>query len=291
MPEPNEDVNAVEPSTTEQQAVNENVEQETTTEETATQETTEQTQEVSKPQKQEFSPVDEKGVPWMNRFYESERKAKELIDNLEVKMGEILSRQPTQSQPEYTIQDYEQFAIDHPEQRAWVEEQKAAIIQKNVAKIAQNEIKAVEEKRTAEQKRQNAYNYVVQSYPECFVTDNFGNRQWNNQSPIVQQIGVIMNDPRFKNDPEGLAAAAEMAYGRIARMQGSQTQKKVKTLQQSLKKVQKGTLIEGAGQTATKTTKDELEVAKQRLRERVGDKKAAQNAVKAYLKKHGVIEE
>jgi hypothetical protein len=206
-------------------------------------------------------------------------------------MGEILSKQTTQIQPEYSISQYEQFAIDHPEQRPWVEEQKAQIIQKNVAKIAQSEIKAVDEKRTAEQKKQNSYGYVVQTYPECFVRDNFGNLQWNNQHPMVQQIGQIMNDNRFKNDPEGLIAAADMAYGRMARMQSSQTQKKVKTLQQNLKKVQKGTLIEGAGQQATKSVKDELTKAKEVLFSKIGNKDAAHNVVKAYLKKYGVIEE
>lgn len=288
MPEEKEEVKQTdETSTSEKEVVNEET---VSTEETTTQETTETTQEESKPQ-QQFSPVDEKGVPWMNRFYESERKSKELLDNLEVKMGEILSKRTTQTQPEYSIAQLEQFAIEQPAQRPWVEEQKAKIIEKNVAKVTQSEIKAVEEKRTAEVKRQNSYAYVVQTYPECFITDNFGGRQWNNQSPMVQQIGFIMNDPRFKNDPEGLMAAADMAYGRMARMQSGQTQKKVKTLQQNLKKVQKGTMIEGSGQQESKSTKDELAKAMERLKTNKVDKTAAQDTVKAYLKKIGAIEE
>jgi hypothetical protein len=289
MDEIKEVVNTEESATSEQDVVN-TEEQETSTEETTTQETTEQTQEESKPQKQEFSPVDEKGVPWMNRFYESERKSRELLENLENKMGEILS-QKTQTQPEYSISQLEEFAIANPVQRPWVEEQKSKIIEKNVAKIAQNEIKAVDEKRTAEQKRQNAYGYVTQAYPECFVRDNFGNLQWNNQSPLVQQISQIMNDSRFKNDPEGLVAAADMAYGRMARMQSGQNQKKVKSLQMNLKKVQKGTMIEGSGQQATKAVKDEFTKAKEKLLSSPGNKNAAQDVVKAYLKKAGVIEE
>lgn len=279
-----------ETSTSEQEVVNMEG-QETSTAETTTQETTEQTQEESKPQKQEFSPVDEKGVPWMNRYYESERKTKELMDNLETKMGEILSQRTQAQQPEYSIAQLEQFAIEQPAQRPWVEEQKAKIIEKNVAKIAQNEIKGVEEKRTAEQKRQSAYGYVVQSYPDIFIIDNFGNRQFNNQHPMVQQMGMIMNDPRFKNDPEGLMAAADIAYGRMARMQSGQTQKKVKVLQQNLKKVQKGTLVEGSGQQSTTVKKDELAAAKERLKSNKVDKTAAFDVVKAYLKKTGAIEE
>jgi len=281
------DVNTEESSASEQEVVN-TEEQTTSTEETTTQETTEQTQEEGKTQ--QFSPVDEKGVPWMNRYHESERKSKELLENLESKMGEILS-QRTQSQPEYSIAQLEQYAIEHPEQRPFVEEKKAEIIQKNVAKIAQTEIKAAEEKQTAQQKRQSAYSYVVNAYPECFVKDSFGGLQWNNQNPLVQQIGQIMNDSRFKNDPEGLVAAADMAYGRLARMQSSQTQRKVKTLQQNLKKIQKGTLTEGSGQQTVTASKDELTKAKERLKTKLNDKTAARDAVRAYLKKSGVIEE
>ena len=284
------DVNTSESSTEEKEVVNMEG-QETSTEDTTTQETTEQTQESGQTQKQDFSPVDEKGVPWMNRFYESERKSKELLDNLESKMGEILNKQNTPTQREYSISELETYGIQHPEYRPWVEEQKAEIIQKNVAKIAQKEIQAGEEKRTGEQKRQSAYSYVSQVYPECFFKDNFGNLNWNNQHPMVQQIGMIMNDTRFKNDPEGLVAAADMAYGRMARMQSSQNQKKVKTLQQNLKKVQKGTMIEGSGQQATKSTKDDFSKAREALSASPSNKFAAKNAVKAYLKKYGVIQE
>jgi hypothetical protein len=288
MPEEVKDVNTTESSTEEKEVVNTG-EQETSTEQTTTQETTEQTQEESKPQ--QFSPVDEKGVPWMNRFYESERKSKELLENIETKMAEMLSKQSTPQQREYSISELETFAISNPNYRPWVEEEKAKIIQKNVSKATQDEIKVVEEKRTAEGKRQNAYSYVVQSYPDCFLKDNFGNLQWNNQSPLVQQIGMIMNDSRFKNDPEGLIAAADMAYGRLARMQTGQTQKKVKTLEQNLKKVQKGTLIEGSGTQETKSSKDEFTKAKERLKTKINDKTAAFDAVKAYLKKTGAISE
>ena len=288
MPEEVKDVNTTESSTEEKEVVNTG-EQETSSEQTTTQETTEQTQEESKPQ-QQFSPVDERGVPWMNRFYESERKSKELLENIETKMAEMLSKQSTPQQREYSISELETFAMSNPNYRPWVEEEKAKIIQKNVSKATQDEIKVVDEKRTAEGKRQNAYSYVVQSYPDCFLKDNFGNLQWNNQSPLVQQIGMIMNDSRFKNDPEGLIAAADMAYGRIARMQSGQNQKKVKTLEQTLRKTQKGTLTEGSGTQEAKSSKDEFTKAKERLSSKPGNKDAARDAVKAYLKKTGVIE-
>jgi hypothetical protein len=271
MPEPKEDVKqSEESSATEQEVVNNEGEQTTPVEETTTQETTEQTQDAGQTPKQDFSPVDEKGVPWMNRFYESERKSKELIDNLESKIGEILTKQSTPAQPqEYTVSQLEEYALKNPEYRPWVEEQKAELIAKKSAKLAQNEIKVVEDKRMADIKRQQSYNYVSQQYPDCFTRDNFGNQTWNNSNPMVQQIGLIMQDKRFAQDPEGLVAAADMAYGRLARMQSSQTQKKVKTLQQNLKKVQKGTMIEGGGQQAVKAVKDDFARAKETLYTRI----------------------
>jgi len=293
MPEPKEDVKqSEESSATEQEVVNNEGEQTTPVEETTTQETTEQTQPQGDVVKQDFSPVDEKGVPWMNRFYESERKSKELIDNLESKIGEILTKQSTPAQPqEYSISQLEEYALKNPEYRPWVEEQKAEVIAKKSAKLAQNEIKVVEDKRNADIRRQQSYSYVMQQYPNCFTRDAYGNQVINNAEPMVQHINMIMADKRFSQDPEGLVAAADMAYGRLARMQSSQTQKKVKTLQQNLKKVQRGTMIEGAGQQAVKAVKDDFAKAKETLYTKRQDKDAAHTAVKAYLKKYGVIEE
>jgi hypothetical protein len=67
--------------------------------------------------------------------------------------------------------------------------------------------------------------YVTDSYPELFIKDNLGNKVWNIQHPMMQYINQIMQDPRFANDPEGLSAAADMAYGRYSRMSNANTQK------------------------------------------------------------------
>jgi hypothetical protein len=291
MPEAQEDVNPEESSTSEQEVVKESVEQETTTEETTTQETTEQTQEESKPQ--QFSPVDEKGVPWVNRYHESERKAQDLINNLETKMGEILSKQTTPAQREYTIGELEQFAIDRPDQRPWVEEQKAKVIGKDIARITEEKVKEVEVKQKSELVRQQSMQWVS-NHPrlqECFIKDPFGNKTWNNSHPLTQMIAAYSNDPDIKNRPNGAVIATKLALADYMDSQDTASQKKVKVLQQNLKKVQKGQQIEGGGQTATKVIKDEFTRAKENLKTKIGNKDAAQEAVKAYLKKYGVLEE
>jgi len=286
----NEVVNTEESATSEQEVVKE-VEQTTTPDETTTQEVTEQPQEESKPQ--QFSPVDEKGVPWVNRYHESERKSRELLENLETKMGEILSKQTTPAQKEPTISELEQFALERPEQRPWVEEQKAIKIGKDIARITEEKVKEVETKQRAEIVRQQSINWVY-NHPrlqECFVKDPFGNKVWNKEHPLTRMIGVYSNDPDIKNRPNGAVIATKLALADYMDSQDNVSQKKVKVLQQNLKKVQKGTMIEGSGQQATKSTKDEFTRAKEVLMGKVGNKDAATNAVKAYLKKYGVIEE
>ena len=277
-----EDVNASEPST-EEQVVEETVE-ETTEVESTQPETTgqpEKSQEESKPQ---YEPVDEFGVPYKNRAMEWQRKAQELTDRLPSMIEEAVAKakQPTQER-QYSISELESYAIQHPEYRPWVEEQKAKVIEENVGRVAEERVQAVEKKRDAEVKRGQAFQYVVQTYPEMFTRDNFGNVRFNNQNPLTQQVGEIMRDPRFSNDPDGLIAASDMAYGRLARMQNSTTQKKVKTLNQNLRKVQKQTMVEGSGIK----TASEVKSGKQRAMDnlaKTGSIKDAKVAIGEILK-------
>lgn len=287
-----QDVNAVEPSATENEVVKEEVGQTTTPEETTTQEVTGQPQEESKPQ--QFSPVDEKGVPWVNRYHESERKSRELLENLETKMGEILSKQNTQSQPkEYTISEIEKFAMENPEHRPWAEEQKARLIGKEIARITEEKVKEVEVKQRSENIRNQSVNWAF-NHPrlqECFMQDPYGNKVWNNEHPLTRMIGANLNDPDLKRRPDALVIATKLALSDYMDSQINTTQKKVKTLQQNLKKVQKATMSEGGGTNATKSVKDEFTKAKELLMSKSGNKDAAGLAVKAYLKKYGVIQE
>lgn len=289
MPEPQEDVNPEESSTSED-VVKEEAEP-SATEESTPQETTEQPQEESKPQ--QFSPVDEKGVPWVNRYHESERKSQELLNNLETKMGEILSKTNTPTPRDYTIGELEQYAIDRPDQRPWVEEQKARIIGKDIARITEEKVKEVETKQKAEVTRQQSMQWVS-NHPrlqECFARDPFGNKTWNQSHPLTQMIARYSNDPDIKNRPNGAVIATKLALADYMDSQDNNAKQQVKVLKQNLKKVQKGTMIEGGGQQASKTTKDEFTKAKEALMGKPGNKDFAHNVVKAYLKKSGVIEE
>jgi len=286
MPE-EKDVNTSE-SSTEEQVVEKSAE-ETAEAETTQPETTEQsseetvTQEESKPQ---YEAVDEFGVPYKNRAMEWQRKTAELTERLPQLIEEAVARgRETTQERQYSIAELETFALQNPQQRPWVEEQKAKLLQEQIGKITEEKVKAAETKSEAKIIRGQAYQYVTQNYPEMFIKDTFGNMVFNNQHPLTQQVGLIMQDPRFANAPDGLMAAADIAFARYSRAQNANTQRKVKTLNQNLRKVQKQTLVEGSGTKASPQTRSEKQKALEKL-SKSGSMEDAKLAIGEILKSH-----
>lgn len=290
MNEPQEAVNATESAPVEkEQVVNEQTEQ--TAPETTEQVTNEQQQEETPAQgnvQPQYEAVDEYGVPYKNRYMEAQRKLQELPERIPQIIEDTLAKRQAPQEVEYSISQLEQFALDNPNQRPWVEEQKAKIVEKRTIKATQEQIKASESKREGELKRQQSFQYVAANYPEIFTVDPYGNRVFNNQHPLTQQIGQIMQDPRFANDPEGLVAAADMAAGRLARMQQMQSANKNKLLKRQVKKLQNTTLVEGNGQAVQQESNSPLKKARQLLSQ-TGSKDALQAYTKELLKARGVI--
>lgn len=241
------EVKPTEDSSTPEEQVQENAEDTATA--SPEQETTEEQPETPAQGEAQPEAVDETGVPWKNRAMEWQRKLQEVASEeaIERVARKLIQETSKPQEREYTISELEQYAIQHPEYRPWVEEQKAKIIQKQVAQVTDERVRAIEQKNEAAARRQHAYQYVSTAYPECFVRDAMGNMQWNNSHPMTQYIGALMRDKRFSEDPEGLAGAADIAYARVVRSQQEQSKKKVKTLQQNLKKVQRGAMISGGG--------------------------------------------
>ena len=94
-----------------------------------------------------------------------------------------------------------------------------------------------------------------------------------------------MQDPRFANAPDGLMAAADIAFARYSRAQNANTQRKVKTLNQNLRKVQKQTLVEGSGTKASPQTRSEKQKALEKL-SKSGSMEDAKLAIGEILKAH-----
>jgi len=295
MPKENEDVELEESSASEQEQASEE-----TAEETAAaspeQETTEDSQEQSQTQKQGDASktagdaLDEFGIPWKNRAMEWQRKFHETTESIPKMVEEALSKnQPKQHQ--YTIAQLEQYAIENPEYRPWVEEEKAKIIQSNVAKLAEDRFKEVEVKQKADSVRQQSWQWAT-NHPrlqECFATNPMGQKAWNPQHPLTQMISVYMQEPDLKARPDALMLASKLALADYLDFQNSQNQGKTKKLQQSLKKVQKQTFVEGSG-TKPVAGKTSFQKARERLAQ-TGSKQDAKLAVSEYLRSIGAISE
>lgn len=220
---------------------------------------------------QSYDAVDEFGVPYKNRTFEWKRKYEETVDKLPTLIEEAVKSSVQQygqaPQRKYTIAELEAFAQQSPEHRPWVEEQKATLLREQLTNEFEQKIKAVETKKEAEVRKQQSFNYVASTYPEVFVRNQNGQILGiNNQSPMAQQINVLMNDPRFANDPEGLMAAADIAYARVSRSQMGANQMKEQKLKAEVKHLQKQTLVEsGARQSvqAVPEYRKAIEKAKQ----------------------------
>lgn len=295
MPDEVQDVNqTVDPSATDQTVVNQETVE--SSEQTTTQEQTTQPLEQGN-SSQQFSAVDEMGVPWKNRFMENERKYHDLVNNFEKKIDEVLSTRKSQVDQQYTIPQLEAFieSTDNAGYRAWAKSEIEKVRQKETADIIRTEIGKFTQEQTSKVRRQRSFQYVMQNYPECFSTDSMGNTVWNPQHPLTREIGRIMQDPRFSNDPEGLAGAADIAFGRYSSRQRGQVQGKVQSLQHSVKKLQKQTFVEGSGANNAQPQPDSLQKAKDRLVNSLGAGKkerdgAIRGAVTEYFRKTGVIE-
>lgn len=258
--------------------------------ETTTQETTETT-ETDNPEQgkaQEVEAVDETGVPWKNRAMEWQRKAQENTseENIRKVAQEVLSQQKQQPQERvYSIEELEQFAIENPNQRPWVEAQKAKLIGSQIAEITEKKVKQVRDEEAAKVKRQQSIDWVF-NHPrtqECFIKDPFGNKVWNNQHPLTNLIAMYSNDPDLKNRADGAVIATKLALADYMDSQATNLQKKARKTEQELRKVQKGTLVEGnASQQDVIKGKTKYSKAMENLHA-TGSKEALKEVLKAKL--------
>jgi hypothetical protein len=248
MEEVKEAVNTTESAPVE--ATQEVVNQSAPTDQTEATQPEQETAQTQPAGQQSYEAVDEFGVPYKNRAFEWKRKHEETIDKLPSLIEEAVKSSVQQygqaPQRKYTVAELESFAQQSPEHRPWVEEQKSLLLREQLTNEFEQRIKAVETKKETETRKQQAFGYVASTYPEVFVRNQNGQIMGiNNQSPMAQQINVLMNDPRFANDPEGLVAAADIAYARVTRSQQGINLMKEQKLKAEVKHLQKQTMVEG----------------------------------------------
>lgn len=244
------------------------------------------------PGTEQVDAYDDSGVPFKNRAMEWKRKHNDLVDQMPTLVQQAveaaLQKQPQQQKPKYTIEQLEGFAQQNPDYRPWVEAEKEKLRQEQFAQIVDAKMAESRRAQEAEAKRQQALNYVVENYSECFTKDKNGKVvDWNNTHPLTKEIAQLMQHPKLRDDPEGLVAAADIAYGRYAKRQTPQVIKKVANLKAEKKSLEKQTMVEGGG-VAGGDTRSPMKDALAKARE-TGTKADAKAAMDIILRNIGVI--
>ena len=290
MPEEVQDVNSA--SSTEEQVVNQEAVDTTQQPETVEVQPQEQT-----PQQPDLTPgqvpveeIDEMGVPWKNRAMEANRKLEKALERLEGIEQKITQQQPQQRT--YSIGELRVFANDPntPSQhKIWAENEIARIEEDNRNNAIKKVFTEHQKEQTTNMMKQQSLEYVKSNYSDCFVKDTTGNIMgWNPKHPLTQQIALLMQNPELQNNPQGLAAAADIAFGRLARRQIPQTQQQQQNLKREIKTLQKGTLVEGGGKKAI-VSKSPQRAAFDKAKQ-TGTVKDSAVAIKELLKATGMIE-
>jgi len=225
-----------------------------------------------------------------NKYREADRKFNELSENLPSMIEEAVTKANSKGTeaPKYTVSQLEQYAIENPEYRPWVEEQKETLRQDQIAKTVDAQLSA-EKKQMADQNNRNqAYGHVQSNFPELFVKDKSGNTAWDSKNPLVGSIANYMKDPRLSNSPDGIVVATKLAYADHYRTNATTIKTKAKLAESSLKKEQRKTMVGGNG-AANVQDRDAYSIAMERLRNK-RDKASAAGAITEILKAQGMIQ-
>lgn len=272
---------------TPQEVVNEGVE--TTQQDSTPAENVQPTQSAAPEAVKDEGEVDEKGVPYKNRYMEAQRKLQSLEtnysglqSNLPNLIQEAVAKAIPQKEaaPTYSKEELIKFknSAESSEHRAWAEIELEKIRSKETEEYFKNQTQAKEKQMRFEQERQGAYQYVAQNYGVMMNADG----SWNNAHPLTQKLARIINsDETLRNHPSGLRVAADMAVAEHIRETQPDMMRQQTKLKRQVKKLQSATMIEGSGQPQTVKAPNQLGDAIARL-SKTGDK-ASTKAVAAEL--------
>jgi len=238
--------------------------------------------------------VDEFGVPWKNRAMEWKRKSEEVIDKLPQMIEEKLSKVNQQpAQPQYTYEQLEAYKLQNSTDAnivAWATGEQRKMQQAENKRLFEEVVGSREKVNQVEAQKQQSLAYVQNTYPEAFKRDAQGRPlAWDETHPITQQIFGLMKNPELSNNPQGLAAAADIAYGRVARSLTPALQQKVQQAKADVKQAQKASLTEGAGRRVT-LSETPQQGALNTLK-KTGSLKDAEQAIGSILRAKGILGE
>lgn len=243
--------------------------------------------------------VDERGVPWKNRFMETQRKLEEMPEIIQKTVQESLNKQNKQEYTKENIPYLKQYAVEHPEYASWVEQQIDDIRAKETANLVRQELTSFQQQQKMETIRKQSEDWVTNhpEFKQCFNTDASGNKVWNMTNPLSQIMGQILNSPdpltgkMVKDRADGLSVAAELAYARYALSQKGKTVTQITQMKKDLKKAQKVSMAQSVG-TGNAQASPRSPIQKS-LDEygKTYNRKMIQDSVKQFLIASGQIQE
>lgn len=238
--------------------------------------------------------VDEHGVPYKNRYLESQRKLDKMSEQINT-LSQKIESSSGQKGGEYSIEELEAFmeteAGQIPANRNWARGEIRRLNKESNAKVVKDAINEWKGEQEAEKTRSGALQTVIARHPTAFKKDANGKFVgWDPNSPLAQRIGFYMQDPEIKNNPRGLLVAAALAYEEVSQGQSVKTQATTTKLKTEVKDLQKKTLTEGGGVSSPPPPKTPLDATKEKLAQS-GNIKDGAAAFKEVLKRKGRIKE
>ena len=174
--------------------------------------------------------------------------------------------------------------------RPWAEAEKAKLLKMDIEKAMDDRLAKREEQTKAEFVKQKSLQYVMDSYPDAFAKNKDGKPAgWNSNHPLTKEISMLMREPDLANRPDGLAIAADIAYGRYMRQQSSKMKQKLENTQLKNKQLQKQTLTEG-GSTVDIPAAPPVKKAIDRVRQ-TGSVEDGALVMKEIFKSKGMLDE
>jgi hypothetical protein len=188
--------------------------------------------------------VDEKGVPYKNRFHEVSRK----LDKIQEEIPNLIQQAVQQaSQPKYTKSELEEFLSSEqgqdPVNKRWAQEKINELTKVELLETVRNELRAEKQKEYNVMRQRQAFQQAAQLCPDAFVVQNgvpVGLNPKSKTAPLIDSI--LRARPEIASLPDGVAIAAQMARGHLASLEAQQNAKKAQMLEGEKGALQRSTL-------------------------------------------------
>jgi hypothetical protein len=232
--------------------------------------------------------VDEMGVPYKNRYMETQRK----LQKLEETVTQLQQAKQQPETPKYTVEQLRAFAAttDDTNSRIWALNELDKVSKEELRSIVRNETQSLQKQQQETNIRQQTFNTVISRNPDLAVKDTNGNfLGFNEKSPLYNRMNFYMSNPEIAARPEALEIAEAFAVRDLTYAQKPVINKTIEKQANQIKSLQKKTMVEGAGKNSNITVSSR-QAAIDRVKQ-TGTVKDAAVAMGAVLKDAGLMSE